>query len=108
VLTYGNSGLRQQLDPLSWHEGYVVGRPDAWTTTVLTATPGIPGDSGSGAMTGDGRALGIVVTLTIAPLAGSNGVTSLDLALRYAREKGGIDVQLATWELLDAGALPQP
>lgn len=106
VLTYGNSGIRQQVDPLSWHEGAVVARPDPWTTTVLTATPGIPGDSGSGALTADGRALGVVVTLTVAPLAGTNGVTSLDLALDYAREKAGVDVQLATWELLDAGLVP--
>lgn len=106
VLTYGNSGLRAQQEPLSWHEGYVLDNPNAWTTTIYTATPGVPGDSGSAVMTGDGQALGILVTLTIAPTAGSNGVTSLDMALAYARTVGGVDARLATAELVDAGLLP--
>lgn len=105
VLTYGNSGLRGEVDPASWKEGYVL-ETSAWSTTIYTATPGIPGDSGSGVLTGDGRALGILVTLTIAPTAGSNGVTHLDMALAYARENAGIDVQLAIAELEDAGLLP--
>lgn len=105
VLTYGNSGLRQGIDALSWHEGYVV-EASEWTTTIYTATPGVPGDSGSGVLTGDGRALGILVTLTIAPTTGSNGVTHLDRALDYAREHAGIDVTLATWELENRGILP--
>jgi hypothetical protein len=105
VLTYGNSGLRQEIDPASWHEGYVLERA-AWTSTVATVTPGVPGDSGSGVLTGDGRALGILVTLTVAPLAGTNGVTHLDQALAYASEHAGIDVVLATWELEDPGFLP--
>lgn len=106
VITYGNSGLRLETEPLSWHEGYVLMRGNDWTTTVYTATPGIPGDSGSGVLLGDGRALGVLVTITIAPTTGSNGVTHLDAALAYAREHAGLDVRLATWELLDAGALP--
>ena len=44
----------------------------------------MPGDSGSGVLSQDGEALGILVTVALAPLAGSNGVTSLDLALAYA------------------------
>lgn len=105
VLTYGNSGLRQEIEPASWHEGYVIDR-SAWTTTIYTVTPGVPGDSGSAVLTADGRALGILVTLTIAPTAGSNGVTHLDMALAYAKENAGVDVRLATWELEDEGLLP--
>ncbi|HET6406212.1 MAG TPA: trypsin-like peptidase domain-containing protein [Candidatus Thermoplasmatota archaeon] len=105
VLTYGNSGLRQQIDPASWHEGYVVETRDR-STTVYTVTPGVPGDSGSAVLTGDGRALGILVTLTILPTTGSNGVTHLDRALDYAREHAGLDARLATWPLEDPGLLP--
>lgn len=105
ILTYGNSGLRQEIEPTSWHEGYVL-EADEWTTYVYTALPGVPGDSGSGALTADGQALGIVVTLTILPTAGSNGITHLDKALDYAREHAGLDVRLATWELEDGGILP--
>lgn len=111
VITYGNSGLRQGLSDTSPHEGYVTEQTNPWTTTVFTATPGIPGDSGSGVMLGDGRALGILVTITefssdpFQPPA-SNGVTSLDLALAWAAEHGGPRVQLATAPLLDGGVLP--
>ena len=105
ILTYGNSGLRQEIEPASWHEGYVLETSD-WTTYVYTALPGVPGDSGSGALTADGAALGIVVTLTILPTAGSNGITHLDKALDYAREHAGLDVRLATWQLEDPGLLP--
>lgn len=106
VLTYGNSGLRGGLDPAAWHEGYVL-ETSAWTTTAYTVTPGIPGDSGSGVLTADGRALGILVTLTIAPTTGSNGITHLDMAMGYARQHAGLAVRLATAELMDAGVLPQ-
>lgn len=105
VLTYGNSGMRPTEEPLSWHEGYVV-ETSTWSTTVYTLTPGIPGDSGSGVLDAQGRALGVVVTLTLLPLAGSNGVTHLDKALAYAKENAALDVTLATAELADPGMLP--
>lgn len=107
VLTYGHSGLRPHAEPLQWHEGYVV-ETSAWSTTVYTLTPGIPGDSGSGVLDADGRALGVLVTLTITPLAGSNGVTHLDRALAYAEEHAGLAVTLAASPLVDAGMLPSP
>lgn len=108
VLTYGNSGIRQGVDPSGWHEGYVLEHANPWTTEVYTVTPGVPGDSGSGVLDADGRALGVLVTIAILPTTGSNGVTSLDLALAYALEHAGIDARLATWELLDGGVLPAP
>lgn len=104
VLTYGNSGLRMGVEPSNWHEGYVIGDNFySWTRSVATVTPGVFGDSGSGLMTGDGRAAGIVVTLG----GGWNGVTMLDKALAYAKQKEGIDARLATWPLLDPGVLPE-
>ena len=91
VYTYGNSSLRLGLTQLSPHVGTSLGTSgDAWTTTVYTVTPGLPGDSGSAVVSQDGQALGILVTLGLAPLPGSNGVTSLDRALDYANAHGGI------------------
>jgi hypothetical protein len=107
VLTYGDSGLRAGLAALSPHEGYVVFSPGSggWTTEIYTAPQGIPGDSGSGVILGgsDGRALGVLVTISYA--GGSNGVTTLANAVAYAAESG-VPVQLATAPMLDSGVLP--
>ena len=56
---------------------------------VDTDPPGRPGDSGSGYMTADGEAFGVLSTLY---LDGSrtNGVTDLASALAYANRYGGI------------------
>ena len=91
VYTYGNSSLRLGLTQLSPHVGLSLGTDaSGWSTTIYTATPGVPGDSGSGVLSQDGEALGILVTVALAPLAGSNGVTSLDLALAYANGHSGL------------------
>lgn len=105
VLTYGHSGLRAGIDPTNRHEGVVIAQ-DGWTTVTYTAPQGVPGDSGSGVLLGDGRALGILVTVHFTPMPGANGVTSLDLALAYAKEKTRVEVQLATWDLLSPGLVP--
>ncbi|GEM_PF-2098069 len=110
VLTYGNSDLRQGVEPIMEKEGYVT-EVAGWTTYAETQFPVLPGDSGSGAMTADGHALGVVVTSTIYAADPFNpptttGITNLDHALQYAKEKGGLDVRLATWQLLDPGSLP--
>ena len=62
-----------------------------WTYTVRTGNPGIPGDSGSGFLGPDGRAMGVLSTLSIFPQPLSNGVVNLHLALRYAQRWSGID-----------------
>ncbi len=98
VLTFGNTGLRPGPEELDRREGRVVRQTESgWSTTVYTATPGVPGDSGSGVLTGDGQGLGILVTVGLAPLPASNGVTSLQHAVDYARSNG-YGVHLATWE----------
>lgn len=85
VYTYGNSSLRAGLTQLSPHVGASLGTDaSGWTTTVYTVTPGLPGDSGSAVLSADGEALGVLVTLGLAPLPASNGVTSLNRALDYA------------------------
>ena len=91
VYTYGNSGLRFGASTLSPKSGTSLGSdPNGWTHTIYTATPGIPGDSGSAVVDANGAGLGILVTVAVAPVAGSNGVTDLDMALAYANANGGL------------------
>ena len=103
VSTYGNSSLRLGLTQLSPHVGTSLGTSGGgWTTTVYTLTPGLPGDSGSAVVSQDGEALGILVTLALAPLPGSNGVTDLDLALDYANANAAeVDLGNVTLERSD-------
>jgi hypothetical protein len=46
-------------------------------------------------MDATGNAFGVLSTLQIAPVAGSNGVSDLRKMLDYARTHGGPDVTLA-------------
>src|SRR4051794_20743811 len=84
VYSYGNSELRGGVSQLSPKKGLSLGTDSGgWNHTVYTATPGIPGDSGSGFLDKDGKAFGVLSTVAIAPLAGSNGVGDLALELNY-------------------------
>ena len=97
VRSVGNSSLRFGVGPLKPKYGVSLGtEADGWNHPVYTASPGIPGDSGSGFLTTDGKAFGILSTLSIAPLAGSNGVSDLGKALGYMRANGGPQAALAT------------
>lgn len=90
VYSYGRSSLRP-TDVLSPKTGAVIGRTHAgWGFDAYTVTPGIPGDSGSGFLDADGRAVGVLSTVALAPLAGSNGVGSLARELRFAQRHSGI------------------
>jgi hypothetical protein len=90
VYTYGNSELRGGVTKLSPKQGVVVQKqPSGWSTDVYTLTPGIPGDSGSGFLTATGQAAGILSTVQLAPLAGSNGVGDLPRELDYMHTHGG-------------------
>src|SRR6476646_3042132 len=93
VYTYGNSSLRGGVEQLKPHTGASLGDDAAdggWSHPVYTVTPGIPGDSGSGFMSADGSALGVLSTVALAPLAGSNGVGDLGKELAYAQAQSGI------------------
>ena len=91
VYSYGNSSLRFGITFLSPKFGKVVSTEGGgWSRTVYTVTPGIPGDSGSGFLDADGRALGVLSTVAIAPFAGSNGVGDLARELAFARAHSGI------------------
>ena len=67
-----------------------------WSHTVYTFSPGIPGDSGSAFLDAQGRALGILSTVAIAPLPGSNGVGDLNKELTFARNHGFAGLTLVT------------
>lgn len=105
VLTYGNTALRQGVEPSNTREGYVVESSD-WYTSMYIATPGLPGDSGSAVLDGEGRALGVLIHLGVAPLAASNGAVNLAPALAWAQEHAGVEAELATWEIIDPGVFP--
>lgn len=91
VLTYGNSELRGGISQLSPKQGTSIGDTGGgWSHTVYTVTPGIPGDSGSGFLSADGTALGVLSTLDIAPTPGGNGVGDLAKELAYADAHGNL------------------
>jgi hypothetical protein len=86
VYSYGNSELRGGITKLSPKQGILVqNEGGGWSHNVVTLTPGVPGDSGSGFLNRSGAAFGVLSTLQLAPLAGSNGVGDLARELAYMR-----------------------
>jgi hypothetical protein len=95
VYSYGNSELRGGVSTLSPKKGVSLGdSAGGWTTDVYTVSPGIPGDSGSGFLDPTGRAFGVLSTVQIAPLAGSNGVGNLAREVAYAQTHGASGLAL--------------
>ncbi|HEY0316893.1 MAG TPA: serine protease [Solirubrobacterales bacterium] len=91
VYSYGNSELRGGVTKLSPKQGIVIqNEGNGWSHNVATMTPGIPGDSGSGFMNESGEAIGVLSTLQLAPLAGSNGVGDLGKELAYLRSHSSL------------------
>lgn len=97
VYSYGNSSLRAGVTQLSPKQGILIqNEGNGWSHAVMTVTPGIPGDSGSGFLNDSGQAIGVLSTLQLAPLTGSNGVGDLGKELAYMRAHSSFaDVQLA-------------
>jgi hypothetical protein len=96
VLSYGNSSLRAGVRELSPKEGKSLGQEGGgWSHNVYTATPGIPGDSGSAFMDAQGRAFGVLSTVQIAPTAGSNGVGDVSREVAYMHAHGGPNANIA-------------
>ena len=83
VYSYGNSELRLGVSQLSPKYGVSLGNTAGWSTNAYTLTPGIPGDSGSGFLDAQGRAIGVLSTVEFAPLPGSNNFGDLGRELAY-------------------------
>jgi hypothetical protein len=91
VYSFGNSSLRAGATELSPKQGISLGTEGGgWSHPVYTLSPGIPGDSGSAFLDASGHALGVLSTLALAPLAGSNGVGDVAHELAYAQAHSGI------------------
>lgn len=109
VFSYGNSSLRLGITALSPKKGKSLGTDSGgWNHTVYTATPGIPGDSGSGFLDKNGAAFGVLSTVAIAPLPASNGVGDLASELGYLHAHTSFTgVQLVNGtEAFDGSKLP--
>lgn len=108
VHSYGNSSLRLGIRALSPKTGLSLGTTaGGWTHPVYTVSPGIPGDSGSALLGPDGAAAGVLSTLALAPLTGSNNYSDLASALEYMRGNGGPGATLALGtEPFDGAQLP--
>jgi len=93
VYTYGNSSLRLGVSQLSPHTGISIGDDAAdggWSHPLYTVTPGVPGDSGSAFVSADGKAIGVLSTLGLAPLPLSNNIGDLSKELAFAQAHSGI------------------
>ena len=96
VYSYGNSELRGGIAVLSPKTGLSLGdQGGGWTHQVYTASPGIPGDSGSAFVDSTGKALGVLSTLALAPLPLSNNVSDINKMLAYEHAHGPVAVDLA-------------
>jgi hypothetical protein len=92
VYTYGNSSLRGGVTELSPHTGVSLGDDPAdggWSHPLYTVSPGIPGDSGSAFVSADGKAIGVLSTLGLAPLPLSNNIGDLAKELAFAQQRSG-------------------
>jgi len=96
VYSYGNSSLRGGVTQLSPKQGVSLGDAgNSWSHNVYTASPGIPGDSGSAFLNSAGAALGVLSTVQIAPVAGSNGVGDVSREINYMSSHSSLGAQLA-------------
>jgi hypothetical protein len=91
VYSFGSSSLRAGANVLAPKQGTSIGSTGGgWSHLVYALTPGVPGDSGSAFLDSDGKAVGTLSTLTLTPLAASNGVSDMRRQLRFAQRHSGI------------------
>jgi hypothetical protein len=97
VLSYGNSELRLGISQLSPKQGVQLSQDSGgWNHQVFTVTPGIPGDSGSAFEDAACHAFGILSTVELAPVTGSNGVGDVSREIAYMHAHSSFSgVQLA-------------
>ncbi|MBB5158659.1 serine protease [Saccharopolyspora phatthalungensis] len=98
VVSYGSSQLRAGASDLNAKQGTSLGDTGGgWSHTIVTVTPGIPGDSGSAVLDSAGRAVGVLSTLNISSNAGSNNAGDLARELNYLRAHSSLkNVSLTT------------
>lgn len=87
-------------------EGVVTGKAGAWALLVHAAPPTLPGGMGRAALAPDGRALGVVVSLGVAPNPGANAVARLDTLMAYAEEHAKLYMELVSAEPGQMGLVP--
>ncbi len=86
---------RHDVSDLSPKYGTSLGTDSGgWNHTVYTATPGIPGDSGSGFLDDSGKAFGVLSTVSAAPLPLSNNAGDLAREIAYAQGHGVLGLAL--------------
>jgi hypothetical protein len=93
LYTYGTSSLRAGVAALSPHRGVSLGDDPAdggWSHPLYSVTPGVPGDSGSAFLSEDGKAVGTLSTIGLAPLPASNNIGDLAHELAFAQRHSGI------------------
>ena len=98
IYSWGNSSLRQGIRETSPKRGVALETNEGgWNHVHYAVTPGIPGDSGSPFLDGDGNALGYLSTLAVAPFPASNNAGDLFRAMDYARthDPGLVGLELA-------------
>ncbi len=103
VRSYANlsDGLPEALHA---RQGVVAAQVGSWAYMVY-GEPTLPGQMGAGVTTPDGKAVGVMITLGVAPNPGANGVARLDKLMEYADEHAKLHMTLMTWDLLASGGI---
>lgn len=84
VYSYGNSSLRFGIAATSPKRGLATGDAGTgWSHGLYTVTQGIPGDSGSGILDATGLAVGVLSTISAAPIPASNNAGDLAKEIAY-------------------------
>ncbi len=92
VYVWSNSPTKQGISALSPQIGLNLGLDSGgWNFRTLTASPGVPGDSGSAILGPGGSALGVYQGIGILPVPAASTNTFLSNALRYMYEKTKLD-----------------
>lgn len=104
LLVHGDTPMRPGPDEADRLEGYVTGTTAPWTVHAYFAPYSFQGDSGSAVITGDGKAVGVLVSLATLP-PGETGISFLPPMLTFAADKG-FPVEVVTWGQFDNGTLP--
>ena len=109
VYSYGNSSLRQGVTVLSPKKGVSYGTTGGGWTHPVTMAPAhdVPGDSGSGLLDANGRAIGVLSTLSVGTTGARSNYSDLSRALAYANQHGGLGtITMRSGTGFNGGQLP--